>query len=389
MKKNCQRLFWCGLALLAFSACQNEDKFTIRGTIEGAADQVLYLENVALKGVVTIDSVRLGDDGAFAFSHEAPEAPDFYVLRIDNQAINLSIDSTETVTVKAQYPGMASDYEVEGSANCQKIKELALKQQELTRRVMQLERNYGLSQTLRQDSLQRMIDTYKQEVANGYIYADPRSAAAYFALFQTLGGWFIFNPQGTGVDKKAFAGVATTWHTFYPESERARQLYSLTEKGIRDRAIIEARQARQLSSDVVVESGVLELDLTDNRGRQQLLTSLRGKVVLLDFHAFALKDSPQRILMLRELYNKYHDRGLEIYQVSLDGDEHFWKQQTRELPWISVRDESGQSAVMYNVSTVPEYFLVDRENQLYKRSIQIKDLEKEIEDLLNRSFRAD
>ena len=71
--------------------------------------------------------------------------------------------------------------------------------------------------------------------------------------------------------------------------------------------------------------------------------------------------------------------------MSIDADEHFWKQQTRELPWISVRDDSGLSLTRYNVSTVPEYFLIDRSNQLQKRSSQVENLEKELEALL--SFR--
>jgi hypothetical protein len=104
--------------------------------------------------------------------------------------------------------------------------------------------------------------------------------------------------------------------------------------------------------------------------------------VLLDFHSFTLQDSPQRILMLRGLYNKYHAQGLEIYQVSLDADEHFWRQMTQQLPWISVRDAEGENAVRYNVQSVPEFFLIDRNNQLQKRSSQMKDLEAEIRSLL-------
>jgi hypothetical protein len=105
---------------------------------------------------------------------------------------------------------------------------------------------------------------------------------------------------------------------------------------------------------------------------------------LLDFHVFAQNESPARILALREIYNKYHAQGLEIYQVSLDADEHFWKQQTAALPWISVRaDENNNSFLtIYNVQTLPEFFLIDRGNNLISRSQQIKDLEQDIKKLL-------
>jgi peroxiredoxin len=124
--------------------------------------------------------------------------------------------------------------------------------------------------------------------------------------------------------------------------------------------------------------------LNDNKGKLRQLTDLEGQVVLLDFHVFGQSESPARILALRELYNKYHAKGFEIYQVSLDGDEHFWKQQTAALPWISVRaDENNNSFLtIYNVQTLPEFFLIDRGNNLVSRSQQIEDLDKAIEKLL-------
>ena len=122
--------------------------------------------------------------------------------------------------------------------------------------------------------------------------------------------------------------------------------------------------------------------MTDKNGQVRTLTELKGKVVLLDFHAFVMKESVQRILMLRELYNKYHDRGLEIYQVSVDQDEHFWKQMTAQLPWICVRDASGESTARYNVTEIPEFFTIDRNNMLQKRSSQMSDLDEEIKALL-------
>ena len=98
-----------------------------------------------------------------------------------------------------------------------------------------------------------------------------------------------------------------------------------------------------------------------------------------------MDESPARILLLRELYNKYAAQGFEIYQVSLDPDEHFWKQQTAALPWISVRDEDGinsQRIMLYNIQSVPDYFIIDRNNNLVKRAEQMKDLEAEIKKLL-------
>jgi AhpC/TSA family. len=182
-----------------------------------------------------------------------------------------------------------------------------------------------------------------------------------------------------------FAAVATSWDTYYPGSERGANLHNIAIEGMKNVRIVEANNAQTIDASKVSTAGVIEIALTDNQGNIRRLTDLKGKVVMLDFHLFGLENSPERILLLRELYNKYHAQGLEIYQVALDADEHFWKQQTAALPWISVRDPQGvdsQTLVVYNVQGLPDYFLIDRDNAIYKRSAQVKDVEAEIRSLL-------
>lgn len=373
------------LAALSVASCNN-NKFTVEGQIAGAKDSVLYFENVGLEGINVLDSVKLNDNGDFSFSQDANTAPEFYRLRIADQIINVSIDSTETVQVKGQYPGMASNYTVSGSENCSKIRELALKQIDLQAKAIALQSNTELGITKANDSIQTLINAYKEEVKRNYIYKEPYKAYSYFALFQAIGNYLIFNPRTNKEDIKAFAAVATSWDTYYPHAERGQNLHNIAIEGMKNQRIVAAQNADiQIEASKVQEAGVLDIALRDNKGNMRHLTDLKGQVVLLDFHVFALKDSPARIIQLRELYNKYHAQGLEIFQVSLDGDEHFWKQQTAALPWINVRDEDGTSSqrlVLYNIQAVPDFFIIDRGNNLVKRAAQIADLEAEIKKLL-------
>ena len=369
---------------LALTAC-SEKKFHVEGQIAGAQDSLLYLENLGLDGVQVVDSVRLGADGDFSFSGEEQEAPEFYRLRIADQIISLAIDSTETVTVKAQWPRMASAYEVEGSEECRTIKVLALKQMELQRRAMQVSRDEALTIDQVNDSIMNMVARYKDEVKRQYIFPRPAASSAYFALFQTLGGMLLFNPQTNRDDIKVYAAVATSWDQNWPTAARGRNLHNIAIEGMKNVRIADADRARAIDASKVKETGLIDIALTDNHGQVRHLSDLQGKVVLLDFHVFATNESPDRILLLRELYNKYNAQGLEIYQVSLDADEHFWKQQTAALPWISVREDKGvgsSTLAIYNVQAVPEYFLIDRGNNIIGRSQTIKDLEQTIKSLL-------
>lgn len=375
----------CAFMLVALGSCDNR-KFRVDGAITEAKDSVLYLENMSLDGPVAIDSVKLGDNGAFSFSEKSPEAPEFYRLRIAGQIINLSVDSTETINVKASYPTMSTGYTVEGSAECATIKELALKQIGLLNRVIAIQNNPMLGIDVTRDSVERLIDAYKQEIKMNYIYKAPMRASSYFALFQTLGNRLIFNPRESEDDIKAFAAVATSWDTYHPGSLRGKNLHNIAIEGMRNiRIVRNNRAAAQLDASKINVTNLIDISLPDNKGVTRKLTDLKGKVVMLDFHVFGADGSTKRIMQLRELYNKYHARGFEIYQVALDPDEHFWKTQTAALPWISVRDADGLDSrylMLYNVKSIPTFFLVKRDNSLDKRDVQIDNLDAEIVKLL-------
>ena len=379
------------MAALTFASCNNK-KFHINGNITEAKDSMLYLENISLDGPVAIDSVKLGEDGSFAFEETAKDSvcPDFYRLRIAGQTINLSIDSTETISVKAAYPSMSYQYTVEGSENCSTIKELSLKQMKLQALVNEIAQNPNVGVDSADVIIDRAINAYKQDIKRNYIFKAPMMASSYYALFQTLQvgrvNTLIFNPRNNKDDVKVFAAVATSWDTYYPNAERGKNLHNIAIQGMKDIRIIENQMAaQQLDASKVQVNGVIELALQDNKGVTRKLTDLKGKVVLLDFHLFAGEQSTKRIMMLRELYNKYHAAGFEIYQVSVDPDEHFWKTSTAALPWISVRDEDGiqgASVAKYNVQSIPTFFLIDRSNTLRSRDVQIKDLDAAIKALL-------
>ena len=374
------------VAALTLTSCNNK-KFHVNGTISDAKDSVLYFENMSLNGPVVVDSVKLAKDGSFSFDGKASEAPEFYRLRIAGQIINVAIDSTETVKFKASYPTMTSQYEVEGSEENNKVKELSLLQLGLQAQVNAIAQNPQLGVKEVQDSVIKVLTAYKNNIKRNYIFKEPMKAYSYFALFQTftLGNMqsLIFNPRSNKDDIKVFAAVATSWDTFYPGAERGKNLHNIAIEGMKDIRIVQAEQNQQIDASKVKTSGIIDIALADNKGQIRRLSDLAGKVVLLDFHAFGTKQSTQRIMMMRELYNKYHAAGFEIYQVAVDPDEHFWKTQTAALPWISVRaDENSQALTLYNVQSIPTFFLITKENVLYKRDVQIKNLDAEIKALL-------
>ena len=232
------------------------------------------------------------------------------------------------------------------------------------------------------DSVDRMVEAYKLHITKDYIYSNPRSGYAYYALFQRINGVQLFNPESSREDVRVYGAVATSWDMHYPHSLRTTNLHNIAMRGMRN---TRRTAPMPIPEELVSEVTLLDLALPDMRGATHRLTDLKGKVVLLDFTVYQNQASSARNRALRELYTKYAGQGLEIYQVAFDADEHFWKTSADNLPWICVRDVEGKSAQTYRVNSLPTYFLIDRTNSLYKRNTDIKDtkaLETEIEKLL-------
>ena len=376
-------------AMLGLGSC-NSEKYHVNGTILNAKDSVLYFEHNGLDGFTTLDSIKLDETGSFSFEGDKNDNPEFYRLRIAGQIINIAIDSTETVDVKASYPMMATDYVTKGSYENEKIKELAIRQINLQARCQALADNPAFGVDSTRAAIKTLVDAYKDDVKRNYIFKEPMKAYAYFALFQFITvnnqSSLIFNPRESADDVKVFGAVATSWDAYYPDSERGKNLHNIAIEGMKDQRILRAQQAPielNIDPSKVGEAGVIDLPLMDNKGHLRHLTDLKGQVVLLNFHVFDSEGSTEFIMALRELYNKYHARGLEIYQVSLDPNEHFWKTQTAALPWICVYENGSTSeAYLAPVDTAPVFYLIDRENNIVRNPAQINDLEAEIQRLL-------
>ena len=373
-----------GLCMFFLSACNNSSDFTVKGVVARADGQLMYLENVGISNVVTLDSIKLAPGGKFKFTEKRPEYPDFYRLRLNNQLINFAVDSTETISFVADAGTFATSYSVEGSENSKAIKAITLAQLDANQAISRLRKEYEdkmISDTTYRMKVLAAADAYK-EVARKYIYSAPMSTAAYFALFQQIDGLLFFDLYDRK-DVKAYGAVATSYNHTYPESPRSKHLYNLTLQSMK---VLRAQRPVDYSNVETKEISFLDIELPDVRGEVvKLSTVAPGKVVLINFTAYQTEWSPALNMALGELYTKYHDQGLEIYQVSLDSDFHFWRNGASNLPWVTVHDPQSvysQVAGLYNVKQLPALFILDRKGNLVKRVEDVKKLEADVKAVL-------
>lgn len=369
-----------------FVSCKKGDIFSVEGNIQSAEGDTLYLEHRGLAGIVLLDSAILNDKGSFKFKEPAPKNPEFYQLRIRNKVVAFAVDSVESLRVTADASNLYGSFTVEDSYSndqLRKVDDMRMKTEQEINSLEKLHTAKEIDDITFLNSLDSVLTLYKKEISN-LIIGNPSSAAAYYAVFQKINDYLIFDPY----DKKdypMFGAVATSWNRCYPETERTTHLYNFTVNALQTRRQLEKQEELFQNITVETESGLPDISLPGVNGERISLSSLKGKVVLLDFVVYSADFSPKHNIDLNSLYQRYNSRGFEIYQVSFDSNEHFWKTSADNLPWVTVRDPRSVSTPLlslYNVREIPTSFIIDREGDLIGRVEDYSQLSEQLDKVL-------
>ena len=343
-----KKLFLMIIAVVALTAC-NGNRFHIDGTIDGASDTTLVLERSSNGEWFILDSVKVDKNGKFSASADAPEVPSIYQLRMGEQSICFPIDSLDHLTITAKLPNFSTDYTVTGSEHAEQV-------MIIDKEAMRFANGKGTEAELQawKDQLARQIVT------------DPSGIVAYYTINKYIGGKPLFDPLNDN-DLRIIGAVANSFNSFRPDDPRTEYLVNLLLDGQRRRRSIGA-PSDTVYADV---ASIIDIKLQDYNGKEYSLTKVAtdNRVVLLDFTAYGTGVSPQINKLLNDIYQSYHSRGLEIYQVSLDQDNVTWREAAKNLPWITVYDPmsiNSQTVGAYNVTGIPTTFII-RSGEIVER----------------------
>lgn len=380
-----KKIFLILLVLAAFiSACKKPNGFVISGKITNAEEKYLYLDELKVAASVPIDSVKIKKDGSFEFKGKI-NYPNFFLLRLSDQNfLTLLVDTTEKITVYGDAANFSRDYIVEGSPGSLLVQELnnrltvtKHKLDSIRSRliVFRTREGYG-AEKVRWE--QELIDIKKSQIqySTDFVQKHPFSLASVLALYQK------FDDSNYVVqDLQSLKVAASALNSVFPKSEHVKALYANTMRLMADEKNIKLRE-------FINEHGTNspDINLPDYSGKDILLSSLRGKIVLIQF--WSAKDRASRIQneALTELYSKYKSRGFEIYQVSVDNDRSAWIDAIEQdgLNWINVGDMKGSMSALhnYNIQKIPSNYILDKEGNIVARDIQGPELDKLIGKLL-------
>lgn len=360
------------LAIAAFTACHSAGKsIVVEGEIASAEGKTLYFEQRGLAGIQLLDSAKLNRKGSFRFKGPVVENPEFFQLRIDNQSVVLAADSAETLQVKADAADLYNTFVVEDSPSNNQIREVDDVKRTIAANMDELEKqheNKTIDDVAYISMLDSVLSDYKTRIS-ALILGNPSGAAAYYAVFQKVNGYLIFDPYNRK-DYAMFGAVATSWNQYYPQTPRTQHLYNFTMNALKVRKQQEHQERLLENVPVVTQSQLPDIVLADVEGRKIPLSSLKGKVVLLDFTVYNSEFSPKHNIDLNTMYKRYQAQGFEIYQISVDSDVHFWKNAASNVPWVAVRDpQSVYSSILatYNVREIPTAFIINREGDVVAR----------------------
>ena len=360
-------LYTCALgamSLLAASCSGDSSKWHINGTVNGMQEgEKLVLEGNNQGYWYVIDSITPAKDGKIKYAGEIHGYPDIFRLRLGNSTIYFPIDSIETVTIEASAPDIASTHTLGGSPQAENLARV----DSLINAVAAVKGPRGAA-----------ADEALKKKLGQMVVADPSGVVSYYIISKRIGDVPLFDPSAS-VDHRIIGAVANSFNAIRPEDPRTKYLKRLYLSN------------RRFTPSVNNDNGTLqanvirafEIDLYDNAGKRQSLLDItsKGQPVILSFTAYGAEWSPVFNVELNKVYEKYHNQGLEIYQVSMDTDEYNWKLVAKNLPWITVLNNLSDGAKVlrqYNVSSLPTTFVFNRNGELVERVLDIADLDKAV-----------
>ncbi len=376
-----QTLFIIIAATLMLGGCRSS-KVNISGRIVGNDAKQVYLEKVTPLKQTIIDSTALDAAGAYRFRlKEVGRTPSLYNLVYNGERIPLLLAGGDRVEVSS-VGNLARNYTIKGSQESELLRTFyqtfvigAQNLDALSARFA----NTSLSEEQRRELVKEYTAEYyriRREQLR-FIIENKASLAAVYALYQRLpGDTYLFNGDS---DVVYFRTVAEALRESYPESPYLPAL----------QAEIARMDARiNLKSQIISESGYPELDMPDIYGKNIRLSSLAGKVILVDFWSAQLGNSNTLNAELKEIYRKYTDAAVpfEVYQVAIDTSKPLWitTVQEQQLPWVSVSDLRGQASTslgLYNVQKLPANFLIDKNGDIVAKNIYGKSLDNKLKEL--------
>ena len=367
-------------AMLALVSCGSNAR--IDGTVADAASSEVIVKLLNSNRYEVLDTVKTDASGRFSYKLDVAEGqPEFvYVFYKDRKIASLLLEAGDKVSVASDTLGR---YSVEGSEESVKLAEVekayaaALMEFEALARKMDAASDQAEFDQLAKDMTQVYVAYYRDRVK--YVMENSQSLTVIPVFYQTLGENLPLFYQNT--DAILFRNAADSLEAVYPDSKYVKAL----RKDAEIRFGYLELQERLLDAE---EIGYPEIELPGLDGKMRKLSDMDSRVVIICFWSAAqAQQNMFNIEFFKPLYEQYHKKGLDIYQVSLDVDKTLWATTVKgqNLPWTNVCDSRGAQSpyvALYNLSAIPAAFIIADGELVDGKVVDEASLKKLLNDLL-------
>lgn len=361
----------------------------ISGLIRGGEEIALTLERLDINRTSVVDSLKTGKDGSFSI-RLGLEEPELFILKNEKGAlINLLVFPGDRISVHSSVDSFGSKYEVNGSDESEGIRMLVDHLNQTRKNLDSLQLVAGSIGDPENPQFELVKKTYAQAIIKQkrftikYLVEHLGSPSSVYALYQKYDEEsLILNLEN---DFQYFKAVADSLEVTYPNSSLTKSLRADINQ--REAAFLEANKVNTILGMAEEASGILDISIPDREGTEIALSSLQGKVCLVTFWASGNRASIDALIRLQSTYNKYRDKGFEIYAISLDNNKINWMNAIdfNEFRWLNVSEltfPQSNAARLYNITELPTTFLINREGDIVAKNLYGRTLETWLDNLI-------
>ncbi len=368
----------------------NPDEFVVKGKLSFTRGEIIYLKELTPENILPEDSVKIGEEGNFEFRCK-PDGAGFYLLKIsDTNFVTLLLDKGEVAEVSGDVRQLAGTYEVKGSKGSELLREYERFTRDNYRKVDSLGKVYFDSKLrddfyrikMAVDSAYAGIFRKQQNFVKVFILNNCSSLASLFVIYKSFGQQRVLNEKE---HLEYFEKLDKGLMAKYPGNKHVVFFH----KRISD---IERKKTEEKLAESLISIGSLAPDmvLNDKDGKPLSLSSLRGKIVLMNFWGSSYKPCRAENKKLIKLYAEYKDKGFEIFSIAIEHSKQNWLDAIEDdgMTWKQVSDlqfENSSVLKLYHVKPeeIPYNILLDKEGKVIAKGLTAETLVPEIQKIFD------